>query len=143
MSCKLTLTTKVTLKEVREEYYGASGTASSIVRQLAIAGLAFVWVFSGGNGVTAQSVLRIPTNLLWVGLFLAITLALDLCQYLWRTAWLGIFGWHVERHSSDYAEAFEYPDWPNVVTIIWFVLKATTLILSYVVLAYVLAGRIR
>ena len=59
-----------TLTNIRETYYEASGTASSVVRQLALARLAFVWVFSGEAHAQAIVPLRIPTDLLWVGLFI-------------------------------------------------------------------------
>jgi hypothetical protein len=130
------------ISEIRQTYYDASAKASDIIRQLALAGLAFVWVFSGGGRFTAASRFHFPDDLLVVGLVLVITLAVDLLHYLWRTAAFGIYGWWVEEHPTQYSALLKVPKSINRVTIGFFVAKAAALATAYALLVIALVSRI-
>jgi len=131
----------LTLSDLRDTYYEATGTASGIVRQIAFAGLAFVWVFSGGGGKTIASQLTIPTSLVVVGLLLVITLTIDLVQYLSRSAIYGGYHLYMEKHTGKFKG--DLPSRINWFPDLCFWLKALTLAAAYIILAWVLAGRIR
>lgn len=133
----------VDLPEIRETYYEATGKASDIVRQLAFAGLAFVWVFSGASTFRSSSVLHIPSDLLRVGLVLVVALVIDLLQYLWRSAAFGVYGRWVENRPSQYSAKFKVPDSINRVNLGLFWGKAVALMVAYVLLALALAQRIQ
>lgn len=66
----------------RETYYAASATASTIFRQLALAGVAVIWLLAGGF---QAGTVRLDVRLLIAALAVITALALDLFQYLWTT----------------------------------------------------------
>ena len=131
---------RFTLASLRSTYLDATDSASSIIRQLAAAGLGFVWVFSLGSSATVTSKLHIPSSLLWVGLLLAICLGLDLMQSLYKAALFGLISRAVEKDSTGFEglirKELNYP------TLAFFIGKALALGAAYLVLAWVLADRI-
>ena len=129
-----------TLGMLRSTYQDATQTASTIVRQLAFAGIGFVWVFSIGSDVTVRSKLVVPSNLLWVGLLLAICLTLDLVQSLYKSAMFGVIGREVEKHPEDFSGLI--PKWVNWPTNALFWVKAGVLGVAYFILAWILADLI-
>jgi hypothetical protein len=94
-----------------------------------------------GSSVTIRSKLTIPSNLVWVGLLLAITLTIDLAQYLYRSAAFGLYGRYVENHPKQFDGTL--PLWFNRPTIVCFIAKAASLAVAYVSLAWILADRIQ
>ncbi|MFH8574017.1 hypothetical protein [Streptomyces sp. NPDC017993] len=76
------------LKTGRAAYYDSSGTASSIIRQLALAGVAVTWLLAGG--LQEGGGVHLPQALLVAGLASVTSLFLDLLQYVWTTARI----WH-------------------------------------------------
>ena len=135
------MTKPLTLEDLQSAYYEASDTASSIIRQLAFAGLAFVWVFSGGSGTTAQASLHIPTDLLRVGLLLAVALTVDLLQYLWKTLIFGSYASLVEGGTAKFTDG-KIPRWFNFPSLGFFWGKALLMGVAYVLLAIALYSRI-
>lgn len=84
--------------------------------------------------------LHIPPSLLWVGLLLAITLALDLLQSLYKSALFGIIGREVEQHPDEFSGLI--PKKLNYPTLVLFWGKAIVLGAAYFILAWVLADRL-
>ena len=124
-----------TVATSREEYYGFSAKASEIVRQLALAGVALIWVFriDRSSGVDAlHPGLRVPAVLI-IG-----SLACDLLQYVYGAAAWGIFTRLKEKAVQDgrEKEPFWAPSLMNVPTVVFFYSK-----IALMVLAYVLVGR--
>jgi len=85
------------LTQWREDYRFFSSAASAACRQMAFAGIAFIWVFKVENpaGPAIPPALHLPGALFALGLFL------DLAQYLCGTAIWGIF------HRYHEAKAYE------------------------------------
>jgi hypothetical protein len=135
------MTEPLTLEDLRSTYYEASDTASTIIRQLAFVGLGFVWVFSGGNGATAEGSLHIPSDLLRVGLLLAIALTVDLLQYLWKTLIFGFYASMVEQKRAKFTDG-TFPSWFNYPSLVFFWGKAMLMAVAYVLLALALNSRI-
>src|SRR6516225_8354418 len=79
------------LSTAQDGYHEASATASDVARQLALAGIAFVWLLAGG---LQTSGVMLNSRLLTAGLVLA--LILDLGQFLWKTVTWGIWSRHKE-----------------------------------------------
>jgi hypothetical protein len=82
------------MKSVADWYASATrhaGSASSVVRQLALAGVAAVWVFRTTSG-------EVPATLMWpLGLIL-LGLFLDVLQYVWLAGKMWSFA---RRHEKE------------------------------------------
>lgn len=133
----------------RAAYYDSSGTTSSIIRQLALAGIAVVWLLAGGlqeDGVNLTQIL------LAAGLLIVISLFLDLAQYVWTTACLAVWVRLKEkkarnRLNDDNANVDneEIGDAPSaVLPIMWvlFYLKAAATATAYILIGFELADRL-
>jgi hypothetical protein len=127
----------LTVADARAFYYAASDSASKVGRQLALAGIAIVWLFAGGAHLTR---LNIPNDLLYPGIGFVSALAADFLQYLYTSAAWGIFS---RRKEKERAQSFVAPDWINYPTLVLFWAKALVLMASYGLLASALASRIR
>jgi hypothetical protein len=130
----------VKLSQARESYHFNSGTASSVARQAAFAGIAIIWVF---NSPTKQLVVAIPQQLQAVALLLVICLALDLLQYVVSSIIWSVFSRILElkyphRLSEDpEMDAPPYLNWPCLACF-WgklFVLMAAYIRLAMFLLA--------
>jgi hypothetical protein len=126
----------VDLAKVRETYYEASGKLSDIVRQLAFAGIAVVWLF--GYLVSDQ---RLDPEYVWPALLIILSLACDFLQYAYRTAAWGIYGWWIEKSNRDKAE-FRAPRMINWPSLFLFCSKAVLLAAAYVQLGLRLRQRL-
>ena len=138
---------KISLDEVRTTYYAATGKTSDIVRQLAFAGIAFIWVFSGGNVVSAShGHLAVPGDLENAGICFVIALALDLIQYAYRSAAFGIAQWNrekqEERDKQKKGQKYELPRPINYPTLACFWLKVAAIVVGYGFLAFGIATKV-
>lgn len=102
------------LSDYRSTYYEYTGTASSVSRQAAFAGIALIWVFNNKTG----SNISLPIELLWPTLFLVIGLGLDLLQYLISSAIWGLFHRLKEKKHGPTLDpeltAPVYFNWPGL-----------------------------
>ncbi len=126
------------LSDARESYYIYSGKTSDIARQLALGGIALVWLFSDTKG---ESVM-VPRPLLWAGLLIVTALALDLLQYVSATAVWGIYQRHKEKRGTDEEKDFKAPRQLNWPTIVFFVAKVPFMVTGYVLIGLYIAKRI-
>lgn len=78
------------ISEARDFYYFYTGKTSEIVRQLALAGIAVVWIFKTGQ-TQLPSELILPLNLI-IG-----TLILDLLQYFVAATIWGLYSRYQEK----------------------------------------------
>ena len=95
------------LATAREAYYGASGTASTINRQLALAAVAIIWLLSGGLD---HSKIHLTAVLLWASLLVIAAMFFDLLQYVWTA---GAFAVWARRREMELDAAVKMPH-PNV-----------------------------
>ena len=105
------------LSVARDCYYGRSGDASSVARQIAFAGIAVIWVF---NRATPERPVGLPEELVHVAFLLVLALALDLLQYVVGSAIWGIFARihesrlrHRIKEDPD-EDASPYLNWPAI-----------------------------
>lgn len=70
---------KKTVANYKKDYEYFTGKASDIIRNLAFAGIAIIWIF---KTTSTDGSLKIPIILIIPLIWLVITLALDLCQYI-------------------------------------------------------------
>lgn len=127
------------LKDARQRYEDASTQASQVMRQLALGGIAFIWLLSGG---LQGRIVEFSPRLLWAGVTLAASLCLDLSQYLYKTIrWARWF--HVEedrlqagddKKSVINEEAGTAPDKINYPTWTLWAAKMISLLAAYVLI---------
>lgn len=111
------------LKDAREFYYFHSGKTSDLVRQLALAGIAVVWIFR----YEVQGVPKIPVQLLAPLSLIVLSLTLDLLQYAVATGLWGAFQRRKERDGVKEDAEFTAPrqlNWP-ALTFFWLKVVAT------------------
>ena len=115
------------LDDVKDAYETLSGTASSIIRQLSLAGIGLIWLFNVGTGTKPA----LPHQLLQGALFIFLALFFDLLQYL-----VGTFTWFLyfrkkERAGTPPDQDFEAPAWINWPTWFLFIVKAACMLVAY------------
>ena len=123
------------LSDAREFYYVHSGKTSEIVRQLALAGVAVVWLFK----YEVIGVPKVPKELLWPLSLIVLCLTFDLLQYTVATMAWGIFHRSKERSGVTEDADFTAPpkiNWP-AITLFW--LKVSSIFGAYLLLLRYLA----
>src|SRR3989442_1239067 len=121
------------LSDYRKDYYEFSGKASEVARQLAFAGIAIVWVFTGTEKGLGP---RPDTHLVLALALFALALGFDLLHYISATVIWGSFQWREDRKLKNPQEDphLAAPAYYNYPQLAFFVLKLTTVTVAYVVL---------
>lgn len=123
---------------LQDLYNETSARASQIARQLAIAGVAVVWLFSGAKGDAAE--LRFPLLLGWAGLAFVVSLGADLLHAIYRALAFGLLNWL--RRKSEPSEEVDLPAAINWPSIFFFWLKLLSVCSGYLVLGWYLFDRV-
>jgi hypothetical protein len=126
------------LEDYRKTYYEASIKTSEIVRQLAFAGVAIIWVFNDGVGEKYN----LHPYLLRAGILIVIGLTLDLLHYISRTLIWGIYTWWKEKQGVDKNADFQAPRKNNWLPIFFFSTKILAIVFAYVYIICFLAYRL-
>jgi hypothetical protein len=122
-------------EDVRTFYYEATATLSEVTRQLALAGIATIWLIRTGEtgGVLVYSpALRFPL----VGYVLA--LGCDLFQYAYKAAAWGIYNRIKERQNIAADKQFKAPPLINWPAIFFFWTKVLLTVAAYTSLLYII-----
>ena len=135
---KILAPNEISIEKVRETYYTATATASTLGRQLAFAGIAIVWVLSGSS-LTNEGGLSVQDDLLWVSALLILGLAVDLLQYLVRAAVWGVYGLYLERNRKTKGSPATLVNW---IPIAFFVTKMFLISSAYVLLLVAVLDRL-
>jgi hypothetical protein len=116
------------LKEVQEDYYFFTGKVSDLTRQLALAGIAVIWIFRNPDLQTNL----IPDKLINPLVLLGLALGFDLLQYVYQSiAWSLFYGYHRRiKHKNDEDEIEENSKL-NIVSWTFFGLKVGCTIIAY------------
>lgn len=102
------------LSELHQRYTVASSKASDIGRQLAFAGIAIVWLFSGGD-VSPSGGIDVADGLWWPGLLLVLTLGFDFSHAVYAAASWGFYAWLLEgRGMTEDIDAPRALLWPTL-----------------------------
>ena len=122
----------------QDTYYEFSGKASDVARQLAFAGIAFVWIFKYQD----SNIIRLPVELLIPATFFALTLAFDLLQYIFATAIWGIFQWHMEKTVGGLGKDpdLDTPSWFKLPQLVCLILKLIAVVIGYIFLLQYIFG---
>jgi hypothetical protein len=126
------------LEDAREYYARHSTKASDVGRQLALAGLAVVWIFKTDK----DGVLAVPHELVLPALLMMVGLAADLLQYLSGATVWGIYNRHKERTGTSPDVEFTAPRQLNWPIILFFWMKHAAIVAGYVVLLKFLSSRL-
>lgn len=116
------------LEDVREAYYFHTGKLSDIVRQLAFAGIALVWVFK----TDVQGRPTVPPLLIKAALFLVAGLTLDLLHYVAGSVIWGIYHRKKEREGKKEDDDVSAPGEINWPLIFFFWSKTVVMVVAYV-----------
>jgi hypothetical protein len=116
------------LQEYRETFYSFSGKASDIGRQLSLAGVAIIWLFKIEGNFHEQA---IPKGLVFPGILIILTLALDMLQYFGATIIWRSFYRAKERAHIDENEDIQHSPMLELPIFIVFCLKVTLVFLAY------------
>jgi hypothetical protein len=123
------------LKDAREIYYFHSGKTSDLVRQLALAGIAVIWLFK----YEVIGVPKVPVQLLVPLVLIVLSLAFDLLQYTVATSIWGVFQRAKERVGLGEDAEFLAPLLLNWPALAFFWLKVASICAAYYLLLQHLA----
>jgi hypothetical protein len=129
-----------TLADARQSYYDLTGKASDVVRQLAFAGIAFVWIFK----TERNGVVTIPEELLLPGLLIVAALFADLLQYVLGGLLWGGYARLKERRGTQPGDTLVAPPLINWPALACYYLKIALVLFAYLRLGLYLremAGR--
>ena len=120
------------IQDYREAYYTFSKQVSDIIRQLALAGLAVVWILKPAP--VPGTVTEFPMDLLWPSLALLLALAFDLLQYvsgavIWRLQYRCLEKSVVaDREQHDFGD---HASWKEQVITALFALKTAVAVVAW------------
>ena len=117
---------KYDLKYLRDEFYYFSGQASAIIRQLAIGGIGFIWIFKKG-----ENDIEIPIILLNPLAMLIASLASDLMQYIYGAVIWGVLLTIQENKGLTDKTKITISRKYNGPTWFFFILKIILMVIAY------------
>ena len=119
---------KTKLKEVKEDFYAFSGATSSIYRQLALAGIAIIWLFKKEK----DGQIQMTPDLLNILKLIVLSLVFDFCHGIFPTIVYGIMNLKFRNKGKDDDDEVNYSQWWTAPEWIFFVLKVVFLIWAFV-----------
>jgi hypothetical protein len=117
------------LSGIRDNYYFHSGKVSDIIRQMALAGVALIWVFK--SDVQGQA--KIPNDLVPAAVLIFIGITLDFLQYVAGTLIWGIRARILENKGKQDDDIIPLPDWINYPALVFFWTKILTTVAAYLI----------
>jgi hypothetical protein len=126
------------LEEYKKDSYEFTKSASDLVRQFAFAGIGIIWIFKYEKPIDHL----IPVELFKPLLFLIITLALDLLQYLLPSIiWTIFYKYHEKKgRNNDYElkanKWYSRPGW------LFYYGKIITLSVAYILITNFILNKI-
>jgi hypothetical protein len=121
---------KAKLKDLKEDFYAFSSKTSDITRQLALAGIAIIWIFKISS---AQKIELAPSTVPILKL-LIVSLLLDFCHAFIPSITYGILSnGHRKNGKTDESEV-AYSLWWTLPEWFFFIAKIALLLWAYVCL---------
>ncbi|MCJ7484248.1 MAG: hypothetical protein MUO31_14945 [Thermodesulfovibrionales bacterium] len=126
----------------KDHYYYFSGKASELARNHSFAGIAIIWIFKTVNGVH----FGLPKKLFYPIIFFALSILIDLFQYVWGTIIWGYFTRKEEKKierkikelksknvisNIEQDPDIDAPRWYNWPTNTFFTLKIILVVIGY------------
>lgn len=129
------------LHEFRTDYEELSGIASNVSRQLGFAGIAIIWIFKIDQKISTSIPVLLPSDLYIAALLIAISLLLDLLQYVTGSFIWAMFWRYKEKEplisSDSEVEAAPWLTWPGWTLFTWkiiFMIGAFSFLLKFLIL---------
>lgn len=129
----------MTLEKLKSDWEATTGLVSARVREIALAGIAVIWMVRVGGEDSGG--LKWDSNLNWCIFAFLLSLSFDLAQYLWKACFTGgLAAWHYSRllREARTATVTEEMDRTNVKVDVWWVRPVD--ILFFAKIAACLAG---
>lgn len=118
------------IEDYREDFYFFTSKASEVNRQLAIAGIAVIWIFKNPE----NSLTLLPTTLIKPLEYLIISLGIDLIQYVLGSIIWGLYFEYKERQVNQNIITNDNIKAPNIfswsITFLFFI-KVVAMFLAY------------
>jgi hypothetical protein len=128
-------------KDAWANYYAHTGSASTVARQLALAGIAIVWIFKTDQ---SDGRIAIPMPLIWAALFMILSLAMDLGQYVLLSGAWWLFSRAKDRDSTIDADTqFLAPGNINTPGELLWLLKIALMLVGYAFIIGYLITKVR
>ena len=128
------------ISEIRDAYYAASGKVSELVRQLALAGIAIIWLFRAGGENSGG--IHFSHFLIWPLIFFVSSLTADFLQYVYFSLIWSVMNWlQWNRHHDNNFDVPVQSFW-NWIGDACFWIKAILMIVGYGCLLSFLWGQI-
>lgn len=118
---------KQTVKDIRDDYYLFSGKVSDITRQMALAGIAIIWIFRINNGVE----IKIASEFLFPLFVFIGALVADIGQYIYQTLSCYFFYRGKEKGGASLDTEVVFPVNRNTLSWIFFTIKVVLMIMGY------------
>jgi hypothetical protein len=118
------------LREIRNDYYEASGKVSELVRSLSYSCIAVVWVIKTGD----KKWIDFDPLLLWVLLFSCLALGFDFSQYVVKTYVWGKFNDEQHKKGVKLDDEVEVSNDLNVVARLLFRAKITACSIGVIIM---------
>lgn len=115
------------IQEALDAYYSATGTVSTITRQLSLSGIAIIWIFC----VVENGTVTIPMQLKIPALAIIISLIFDLLQYVVKATSWGIFKDIMYNQHKDFEKDVDEPKGVKSAILFFFVGKIVAMIVAY------------
>ena len=119
---------KKKLKDVKEDFYAFTSKTSDITRQLALAGIAIIWIFKIS---TVAKVQLLPSTVPVLKL-LVLCLLFDFCHAFIPSFTYGILNNYFKKNGQTDESDVEYSLWLTLPEWIFFIVKIFFLIWAYI-----------
>jgi hypothetical protein len=126
-------------EDVREAYGEATGTLSEVIRKLALAGVATIWLAKTGD---THGALRDNQGMQYSLVLFVIALTFDLFQYAYKSAAWGIFNRLKELQGTPPEQEFHAPAAINWPSLFFFWSKVILTALAYVILICIIGKQL-
>lgn len=121
---------KTKLKEIKEDFYAFSSKTSDITRQLALAGIAIIWIFR----ITENDTIKLLPQTVQILKLLVLCLLFDFCHAFIPSFTYGFMTSIFKRNGKvdddvvEYNQLWTIPEWA------FFVIKIIFLVWAYIIL---------
>ena len=126
------------LSEIRKTYEDLTGKLSDINHQLCFAGFGIIWIFNKTGNETI-----IPSELYEPAVWLVISLAIDVIQYVYSSiAWAIYYTTKRKRNKNDDKIEVDEPTGINYLTWILFSAKVITMCIGFYKIGFFLISKL-
>lgn len=125
---------QATLEELKNDFYEFSRKTSENVRQLALAGVAIIWIFK----IEVGGKIAIPNQLIDSLKFFIYTLSTDFLHAFIPSIIYGVYQTYLKSKGKQDKEAVHFPSYLTIPAWTFYILKIVFLLFAYIhILIYI------